>query len=73
MIKRTHKVDGVNTRKNHMGWYSATHSQLNHDEETEDLGRWNWRNQKLWDWESGGITKHAPLLLFDDLERFEFT
>ena len=56
-----------------MGWYSVTHLQLNHDEETEDLGRWNWRNQKLWDWESGGITKHAPLLLFDDLERFEFT
>ncbi len=56
-----------------MAWYSATHSEIDSSEEGECPQRWNWRNQKLWNWEDGETMKLLPLTLFDDLETFDFS
>lgn len=72
MTKRTHTINGMKRRTNHMAWYSGVHSQLDDTVHSECPTNWDWKNQKLWNWEDGGIMKNQPIKLFTDLVVFDF-
>jgi hypothetical protein len=70
--KTEHTSPTTQVRKNHMSWYSASHAELAKYRKNQDLRKWDWADQSLWDWQGGTIVDHTPLRFFDNLEEFEF-
>lgn len=70
--KKTHKDGDVHVRKTYTSWYSATYLQLVDYNDDEELGAWDWQDQRLWSWEAGSIINHVPVPLFDNLDEFDF-
>ena len=69
--KRTEST-GIHGRKNHTSWYSASHVELAQYGKDQNLCKWDWTDQSMWDWQGGNIVEHASIHLFDDLEEFDF-
>lgn len=55
-----------------MSWYSASHAELATYLQNQDIRKWDWADEGLWDWQGGNILDHSPRRVSDNLEGCEF-